>query len=342
MEGQRERQQIVDKAQTEIASALNIKHPSVSQIERQIVMYLSALSNYVEAVRENSSLWLWTSCCGGPHCRHTRSAPVLLRKPRLAALADAHRSAVVVSASYPTRIILAFRSGGVCAFPKCGKHLTYDAKAGDDTYVGEAAHIRGEKPTAARYDASMTDDERDNVQNLIYLCADDHTIIDKVEADWPTATLQQLKESHEKQVRQAMEEAFADVAFPELQNAVSWVANQAPAANGSFDLIAPDEKIKKNALSNGSRNIIAAGLTSRTTVSDYVEAEAQLDPDFPERLKAGFLEEYYARRKEGHKGDELFELMCAFAQRGLRRQADKTAGIAVLIYLFEICDVFEK
>lgn len=54
--------------------------------------------------------------------------------------------------------------------------------------------------------------------------------------------------------------------------------------------------------------------TSRVTVGDYVEAEAQLDPDFPERLKAGFLEEYYARRKEGHKGDELFELMCAFAQ----------------------------
>lgn len=48
----------------------------------------------------------------------------------------------------------------MCAFPECGKHLTYDAKVGDDTYVGEAAHIRGEKPTAARYDASMTDEER--------------------------------------------------------------------------------------------------------------------------------------------------------------------------------------
>lgn len=47
-----------------------------------------------------------------------------------------------MGASYPTRIILAFRSGGVCAFPKCGKHLTYDAQVGDDTYVGEAAHIR--------------------------------------------------------------------------------------------------------------------------------------------------------------------------------------------------------
>jgi len=247
-----------------------------------------------------------------------------------------------MGASYPTKLILAFRSGGFCAFPKCGKRLTYDARVGDDTSIGEAAHIRGEKFGAARYDASMTDDERDNVHNLIYLCADHHTIIDKVEADWPASVLQDLKEKHEKQVRQTMEEAFVDVAFPDLQNAVSWVAKQVPAANGSFDLIAPDEKIQKNALSNGSRHVIAAGLTSRATVGEYVEAEAQFDPDFPERLKAGFLEEYYARRKEGHKGDELFELMCAFAQRGLRRQADKTAGIAVLIYLFEICDVFEK
>jgi hypothetical protein len=247
-----------------------------------------------------------------------------------------------MGASYQTKLILAFRSGGVCAFQNCGKHLTYNAKVGDDTYVGEAAHIRGEKLKAARYDSSMTDEERDNVRNLMYLCTDHHTIIDKVEADWPTPVLQSLKEKHEKLVRQAMENAFADVAFPELQNAVSWVEKQAPATNGTFDLIPPDEKIKKNALSNGSRRIIVAGLTSRATVGEYVKAEAQLDPDFPERLKAGFLAEYYARRKDGHKGDELFELICAFAQRGLRRQADKAAGIAVLIYLFEICDVFEK
>lgn len=251
-------------------------------------------------------------------------------------------SVTTVGASYPTKIILAFRSGGVCAIPNCGKDLTYESKSGNDTHVGEAAHIRGEKPGAARYDVSMTDAERDHVNNLLYLCTDHHTIIDKVPADWPTATLMDLKVSHEKQARQAMEVAFADVAFPELQNAVSWVASQAPAPNGSFDLTAPDEKITKNALSNGARHIIAAGLMSRETVAGYVEAEAQLDPDFPERLKSGFLEEYFKQRKEGHTGDDLFELMCAFAQRGLSKQADKTAGIAVLIYLFEICDVFEK
>jgi hypothetical protein len=132
------------------------------------------------------------------------------------------------------------------------------------------------------------------------------------------------------------------VAFPELERSISWVSTQVPATDGSFDIIAPDEKIKKNELSNGARHIIAAGLTSRTTVSAYVEAEAQLDADFPERLKAGFLAEYYSLRREGHKGDDLFELMCSFAQRGLQNQADRTAGLAVLVYLFEICDVFEK
>lgn len=230
----------------------------------------------------------------------------------------------------------------MCAIPKCGKHLTYEAVHGNDTYVGEAAHIRGEKPGAARYDVSMTDEQRDDVDNLIYLCTDHHTIIDKVEADWPVVTLEALKKSHENRVKEAMEEAFADVAFPELQNAVSWVTNQLPDTNNSFALISPDQKIKKNQLSNGTRHIIVAGLASRATVSAYIEAEAQLDSDFPERLKAGFLEEYYGLRKNGYQGDKLFELMCVFAQRGMHRQIDRTAGIAVLIYLFEICDVFEK
>jgi hypothetical protein len=247
-----------------------------------------------------------------------------------------------MAASYPTKIILAFRSGGICAFPSCNKHLTHEATAGPDTYIGEAAHICGEKLGAARYLSTMTDDERNDVGNLMFMCPEHHTIIDKVEKDWPTGRLVEIKDRHELEVRRAMEEAFADVAFPELQTSISWVASQSPIANGAFDLVPPDEKIKKNSLSHGARHIVAAGLAARSTVSAYVQAEAQLDPDFPERLKAGFLEEYYRLRKEGHAGDHLFELMCSFAQRGLRKQADKTAGIAVLVYLFELCDVFEK
>lgn len=131
-----------------------------------------------------------------------------------------------MAASYPTKILLAFRSGGICAFPGCAKPLVYTAMLGDDTAVGEAAHIKGEKPTAARYEANMTDTERDHVDNLIYMCEGDHTIIDKVPADWPTSKLLALKVAHEAKASAAMAEAFADIAFPELRHAVAWVSSQ--------------------------------------------------------------------------------------------------------------------
>lgn len=248
-----------------------------------------------------------------------------------------------MGATYPTKILLAFRSGGICAFPSCAKNLSYESALGIDTYIGEAAHIRGEKVKAARYDPLMTDVERDSIENLLYLCTDDHTLIDKVEEDWPTEKLMALKTEHEAKVRIAIEQAFANVEFRELEKAVAWVSSNAPSTEATdFDAISLDQKISKNQLSVGSRHIIAAGLSSRPTVHAYIEAETQLDPDFPGRLTAGFLAQYYNFVQQGHKGDILFELMCAFSQRGLLKQLEKTAGLAVFIYLFEICDVFEK
>lgn len=50
VEGLRELRQLAGKAQADIASALNIKQPSVSKIEKQADMYLSTLRSYVEAI----------------------------------------------------------------------------------------------------------------------------------------------------------------------------------------------------------------------------------------------------------------------------------------------------
>jgi DNA-binding XRE family transcriptional regulator len=50
VEGLRELRQIAGKAQADIATALNIKQPSVSKIENQTDMYLSTLRSYVEAI----------------------------------------------------------------------------------------------------------------------------------------------------------------------------------------------------------------------------------------------------------------------------------------------------
>ena len=50
VEGLGELRRVAGKAQAEIASALKIKQPSVSKIEKQADMYLSTLKSYVEAI----------------------------------------------------------------------------------------------------------------------------------------------------------------------------------------------------------------------------------------------------------------------------------------------------
>ena len=249
-----------------------------------------------------------------------------------------------MSASYPTKLLLAFRNGNHCAFPNCPRELTVDSPTGSNSVVtGQAAHIAGENSTAARYDKSMDDKARNHYNNLVYMCGDHHTQIDKQESDFSVATLLRIKAEHEGKVRKAMTDAFAQIGFPELRIATEWANNYQPRQDApDYSLSPPDQKIRKNKLSNGSRLTITMGLSIAKLVGEFVQTEAQIDEDFPERLKTGFLQEYFRLREQGFQGDDLFDLMCEFSQRGLNGQSRKSAGLAVLIYLFEKCDIFEK
>jgi hypothetical protein len=249
-----------------------------------------------------------------------------------------------MSATYPTKLLLAFRSGDRCAFPGCTKHLTVDAPNGGDAIVlGEAAHMAGEKPDAPRYIASMSDEQRDHYDNLIYLCGDHHTQIDKQHTHFPIPSLQRIKIDHESKVREGINLAFEQIGFPALKKATDWVARFQPGqVDQDLSVLPPEEKIQKNKLSNGNRVTIIMGLSVAKVVGDFIESEAQIDPEYPEKLKAGFLQEYYRLWQAGFKGDAVFDLMCEFAQRGMKSQTDRSAGLAVLVYLFEKCDVFEK
>ncbi len=254
-----------------------------------------------------------------------------------------------------TKILLAFRSGDTCALPECemkGRRLSQDSCAGDPANVGDAAHIVGEhggkdkKPSSARFDPEMNEENRNSYHNLIYLCKVCHKRIDALpegEIEYPAERLLSIKREHEEKVRRAMLDAFATVGFPELEEATRWVASIQPSmVTTDYSLPALSDKIKKNDLGEDAHVVIATGLSIAGEVSRYIESVAQIDPGFPERLKAGFLSEYWRIKGEGVSGGELFELMCQFAQQGFERQAQRSAGLAVLIHMFESCEVFEK
>jgi len=210
---------------------------------------------------------------------------------------------------------------------------------------GKAAHIQGENPGSARHNPDMTAEERNGIGNLMFVCQDHHDIIDNLENTclYPKDRLQQWKFEHKAKVRAGVDAALANISFAELALATEWVrALPPPRAGDDLSVIPPAEKITRNDLSPESAHIIAGALANVQLVGRFVEEQSLDDPDFPERLKSGFLAEYHRLRQTGVRSDGLFELMCAFSQRGMRKQSQKSAGLAVLVYLFEKCDVFEK
>ena len=96
--------------------------------------------------------------------------------------------------SRPTVKRLFAVSGNRCAFPKCTTPVVYP---GTESIVCEICHIKGEKPTAPRYDAAQTDDERHGFENLILLCSVHHKVIDDDEQAYTIERLTRLKQEHE-------------------------------------------------------------------------------------------------------------------------------------------------
>jgi len=94
-------------------------------------------------------------------------------------------------------------AAGRCAFPGCQARLcTEDAGGAAEYTIGEIAHICGDKPGAPRHDANQTDDERNGSGNLLLLCPNHHTEIDKpaVERRFSVEVLRKMKSDHESYV----------------------------------------------------------------------------------------------------------------------------------------------
>jgi hypothetical protein len=117
--------------------------------------------------------------------------------------------------SEPTRLRLAALSGNECAFPGCVAPIF------DTDYVvmvGEVCHIKGKKPGSARYDLSMTDDERDAFENLMLMCSTHHDIIDKptTRDAFPAEMLLGYKRDHESRFQNTVVKEDALKKFTEL------------------------------------------------------------------------------------------------------------------------------
>ena len=92
------------------------------------------------------------------------------------------------------KTILCERVGGRCSNPNCRRETLGPHREGDKRLsIGEAAHILGASPKGARYDARMTKEERESINNGIWLCSACHTLIDKNPDEYPVEELLKWK-----------------------------------------------------------------------------------------------------------------------------------------------------
>jgi hypothetical protein len=95
-------------------------------------------------------------------------------------------------------------AAGRCSFIGCDDKLCLCEDDGTAPYtIGEMAHIKGEKLGSNRHDPKQPLDERDSYSNLILLCPNHHTIIDRKENEsiFSVDILQQMKSTHEERIR---------------------------------------------------------------------------------------------------------------------------------------------
>jgi len=230
-----------------------------------------------------------------------------------------------------------------CAFPECRQELFAEESAEDSAVVlGEIAHIVASGDEGPRADPDFPSERRDSYENLILLCPNHHTLVDKQEGHYAVERLRNWKSEHERWVREQLRHEMPNVSFAELEVLTRGLLNAPEPSSEDFKPLDPAEKMEKNDLTQRVHHQLTLGLSKAKEVGDFLASFARVDPDFPERIKAGFVQEYRQLSVRGVEGDALFEALRDFAAMGRRDFRYQAAGLTVLCYLFEACEVFEQ
>lgn len=230
------------------------------------------------------------------------------------------------------------KSGNRCAI--CRTVLVEPGNA-SVACIGENAHIYGEKPGAARYDASKEVGFINSENNLIFLCCNCHKKVDTEVSNYPPDKLLAIKQEHEKWVVRQLAENSGNYSFFELEVLVSYLVSKQSLSKGSesYSLLKFKDKIKKNALQE-RQGYLNIGLINRQTVEDFFNKYP--DTTYAERLTSIMAQKYIELRASNDDTCVVFDELWSFTCGNNKDFNYKAAGLGILTYFFEKCEVFEK
>ena len=99
-----------------------------------------------------------------------------------------------------TRLLLFADSAGHCQNPCCLRPLFLDV-GGRSMHIAEMAHIFAASDAGPRAQASFSPEARSAYENLILLCPECHTIVDKAPEEYPDSLIREWKRRHRDRIR---------------------------------------------------------------------------------------------------------------------------------------------
>lgn len=245
----------------------------------------------------------------------------------------------------PVRRVVISESGGHCVNPDCRASLKVQEGSLSSTWLGECAHIHGERDGAERFDPRLSVEERNADGNLIALCPTCHTKIDKPGAAerYTVSMLRRWKEARRDEVHGRAAQRVMDVGFSELQRVVRALVSGGFQEAGDEDttVVPAQEKITYNHLSEATRNLIARGLARQPEVVRYLAHERRVHPDITSIIRDSIVATYRRCRARA-SGDALFRMVWSEVAAGQYSDNDHAAALVVTCYFFEACDIFER
>lgn len=229
------------------------------------------------------------------------------------------------------------KSGNRCAMCRV---ILVDESNPTAACIGENAHIYGEKSDAARYDKDQLEDTVNSERNLIFLCCNCHKKIDTDVNTYPVKKLLDIKEQHEKWVVQQLERESATYTFAELEVLAKYlIVNIVGEYATNYSILKIDEKLKKNSLES-VRCYINMGLSRVESIEEYINRFP--DSNFSDRLSSFITAEYKKLKSDNLDSVTIFNELWDIASGGMLDFKYKAAGLGILVYFFEKCEVFEK
>jgi len=229
---------------------------------------------------------------------------------------------------------------------------------GTSATIGKIAHIDGENEGSARFTTELSLSKRNSPDNLMLLCGTHHDEIDNYHSEYSVEDLHKIKNDFLKRLSSIFQENLLNIGFAELDVTISYlVQGTTTKYDGTLKLIPPTlklippaEKIAKNELSSDVEDLLRMGLVREDQLEDYLNKN--LDSSFSSRLRNIIVEKYNSVKAAGLSPDEIFYEMLSFSEifyemlsfssggsNDFKRQA---AGLTVIAYYFNVCDIFEK